>query len=443
MTKFDVIVIGFGIGGKKLTAALAKEGKKVALIEKNELQYGGSCPNIACIPTKTLIEASKKGISFEDAFDYRSKVVDKLNTNSYEGFSSMGGVSLFTAKASFLSNKEVRITDEAGKTKDLSADTIIINAGSEPKYPDIEGLEETEEVYDSISLQREKGNEAVEHLGIIGAGGAGLEFASMYANFGSKVTVFNRDASILGNEEPEIAEAIIKDMEADGVEFINNFDTKKVSNKAGKVLVSDGDSTFEVDTLLVATGRKAQTEGLGLENTDIELEENGYIKVDKHAETTVDGIYAVGDITGGPLFTYISKDDGRVVWDALHQVEKPHTLEERDNLQYVYFLNPSFARIGLSEKEAKEKGFNVKTNVLETKTFPRANVEKQFRGKWKAVVDKDTDLILGVSLYSEIAEELINLVKLAMNHDVKASELANMVFTHPVWSENFNSLFDF
>ncbi len=231
-------------------------------------------------------------------------------------------------------------------------------------------------------------------------------------------------------------------MEADGVEFVNNFETSRLSNdESGKVVIEGGDRSYTVDALLIATGRKPNTEGLGLEKTQIEMDDKGFVKVEDDLQTSVSGTYAVGDINGGPQFTYISLDDYRIVKSQLLG-DGSYQRSERKNVPHTHFLNPPLAAVGLTKAQAKDKGIGVKTKTLDVANMPRAHVNGNLRGSFKVVLAKDGEKILGASFLGDCAEELINLVKMAMDHDIPASYFKNQIFTHPSMAENLNDLFN-
>ena len=439
MRVYDMIVIGFGKGGKTLAANVASTGKKVAVIEKDEKRYGGTCINIACIPTKTLIQAVEDGADFDEAYSYRDEVTDKLRNKNYHNLADQELIDVYDGLATFKEDKVISVKAENSEFE-LTADTIIINTGTLPQLPDIEGIKQTAGIFDSTSLQTLRVQPKT--LGIIGAGNIGLEFASLYAQLGTQVYLFNRSEGILRKEEPELAELAYEYLQEDGVEFVNNFTTHRLStDKEGKVIVEGSDQTFAVDALLIATGRKANTEGLGVENTNIALDDKGFMKVGDDLQTTVEGVYALGDINGGPQFTYISLDDFRIVKSQLLK-DGSYKLADRKNVCHTHFLNPPLAAVGLTEAMAKEKGLGVKTNILDVSAMPRAHVNGDLRGRFKVVLDEKGEKILGASLMGRSAEELINLIKMAIDNNIPASYLKNQVFTHPSMAENFNDLFN-
>ncbi|HHU07366.1 MAG TPA: FAD-containing oxidoreductase [Clostridiaceae bacterium] len=439
MKTYDMIVIGFGKAGKTLASHFARQGKHIAMIEKDENMYGGACINTACIPTKTLIHAVESGSTFAEAYTYRDEVTAKLRTKNYQKLAGEDTIDIYDGEAKFTDNKVVKVTT-ANNEIDLAAKTIIINTGTLPFMPPIEGIETTDNVHDSTSLQSQR--EQPEILGIIGAGNIGLEFASLYTQMGSRVYLFNRDSGILSSEEPELAVLAVKYLEEDGVEIVSDFDiTKLFNNEDSQVVVESNDINYIVDDVLVATGRRPNLVNLGIENTDIQMSDNGYIKVNEYLETSVSGVYAVGDINGGPQFTYISLDDFRIVRAHLEGNNK-YNLSNRKNIPFTYFLNPPFARIGLTESKASEKGYKIKINNLDVANMPKAHVNNDLRGRFKLIINKENNLILGASLFGQASDELINYIKMAMDNDIPYTYIRDQIYIHPSMAENFNNLFD-
>ena len=289
MLTYDVIVIGFGKAGKTLAAKLSSQGKKVALIEKSKSMYGGTCINIACIPTKTLIVAAEKGLDFEQAMSEKNAVTTRLNGKNYATIAGTG-VDIIDATARFVSNKVIEI--QAGEEKEeLTAETIIINTGAVPTILPIPGLAESKFAVDSTGIQRLEN--LPKRLGVLGGGPIGLEFAHLYNTLGSQVTVLDASEAFLPRIEPSIAALAKGYLEEDGIQFLQGVQTQEIKDgEASLTLVTDkGD--FEFDILLYATGRKPNTAGLGLENTDIQVTDRGAIQVNRHLETNVPGVFAV------------------------------------------------------------------------------------------------------------------------------------------------------
>ncbi|EJN94001.1 FAD-containing oxidoreductase [Streptococcus ratti] len=438
MKTYDLLVIGFGKAGKTLAAKMSSLGKKVALVEKDAQMYGGTCINVACIPTKTLIHAAEENLSFAQAMELKDTVTARLRQKNQATLTG-SGVDLYTAKAKFLSNKVVELWSGDDREQ-LSADVIVINTGAVSNRLPIEGLAKSRNVYDSTGIQQLESQP--QRLGIIGGGNIGLEFASLYANLGSQVTVFENSPMILGPTDEAVAQLAKSYLEEDGVSFVLAAQVEKVSNQDDAVLVKANGKTYEFDALLYATGRKPNVEDLGLENTDIQLTERGAVQVDDFCETSVENVYAVGDVHGGLQFTYTSLDDFRIVFGKL--TGKGHySLKERRNVPNTIFIQPPLSQVGLTEKEAQAAGLPYQSKELAVANMPRAHVNNDLRGLYKVVVHSETREILGASLFGQASQENINLIKMAMDNKIPYTYLKNQVFTHPTMAENLNDVFNF
>ncbi|MCB6405659.1 MULTISPECIES: FAD-containing oxidoreductase [Streptococcus] len=436
MLTYDLIVIGFGKAGKTLAAKMATQGKKVALIERSKAMYGGTCINIACIPTKTLLVAAEKGLTFDQVIAEKNAVTSRLNSKNYAGVSG-AGVDIIDGEAHFLSNKVIEIT--AGDEKEeLTAETIVINTGAVSNVLPIPGLTDTKNVYDSTGIQNLK--ELPKRLGVLGGGNIGLEFAGLYNKLGSQVTVLDAAPVFLPRVESSIATLAKKYMEEDGIQLLQNVRTTQVKNDGDEVVVVTEDGEFRFDALLYATGRKPNIEPLHLENTDIELTERGAIKVDKHLETSVPGVFAAGDVNGGLQFTYISLDDFRILYSYLAG-DGSYTLEDRKNVPTSMFITPPLAQIGLTEKEAQEQGLPIAVKEIPVAAMPRGHVNADLRGAFKAVVNTETKEIVGATIFSAGAQEIINILTVAMDNKIPYTYLSKQIFTHPTLAENLNDLF--
>ena len=436
MLTYDLIVIGFGKAGKTLAAKMATQGKKVALIERSKAMYGGTCINIACIPTKTLLVAAEKGLTFDQVIAEKNAVTSRLNSKNYAGVSG-AGVDIIDGEAHFLSNKVIEIT--AGDEKEeLTAETIVINTGAVSNVLPIPGLTDTKNVYDSTDIQNLK--ELPKRLGVLGGGNIGLEFAGLYNKLGSQVTVLDAAPVFLPRVEPSIATLAKKYMEEDGIQLLQNVRTTQVKNDGDEVVVVTEDGEFRFDALLYATGRKPNIEPLHLENTNIELTERGAIKVDKHLETSVPGVFAAGDVNGGLQFTYISLDDFRILYSYLAG-DGSYTLEDRKNVPTSMFITPPLAQIGLTEKEAKEQGLPIAVKEIPVAAMPRGHVNADLRGAFKAVVNTETKEIVGATIFSAGAQEIINILTVAMDNKIPYTYFSKQIFTHPTLAENLNDLF--
>ncbi len=446
---YDAIIIGFGKGGKTLAGVLGNAGKKTVLIEKSPMMYGGTCINVGCIPSKFLFHRARdakftddKAAYYEAAIKSELALTEKLRGKNLAKAENTPNVTVITGAAKLLSNREVEVATDKG-SEVLTAEQIFLNTGSVPFVPPIEGIKDNPYVVVSEGLLKQ--NKLPEHLVIIGGGYIGVEFASLYADFGSKVTVIQNGSRFLPREDEDIADAVRENLASRGVELLTDTDVVSVTEKDGRAVLTvltDG-AAYELyaDTVLVATGRKPNTKNLGLENAGVELTARGGVVTDEHLRTTAPNIYAMGDVVGGLQFTYISLDDYRIVRSAVLG-DGSYTTDKRGAVPYSVFLNPPFSRVGMSEQEALEKGYSVKVSKLPAAAIPKALVVEQPSGILKAIIDEKTGLILGAHLFCEESHEIINTVKLAMDANLPYTALRDMIFTHPTMSEAMNDLFN-
>ncbi|MGV3006618.1 FAD-containing oxidoreductase [Streptococcus pluranimalium] len=438
MLEYDLIVVGFGKAGKTLAGKMASLGKKVALIEKDKKMYGGTCINIGCIPTKTLIHAAEEGLSFQEMMELKETVVSRLNGKNKNVLTG-AGVDLYDAHAYFTGNKTIEIEQGADK-ETLTAETIVINTGAVSNAFPIPGLLESKNVVDSTGIQNLE--KTPEKMAVIGGGNIGLEFANLYANLGSQVVVYENSPKILGRYEPEAAELAQEYMEEDGVSFRLGASVESLANDGEAVVITADGQSDSYDVVLYALGRKPATEDLGLENTDIKVTDRGAIEVNDYLESSVPGVYAVGDVNGGLQFTYTSLDDFRIVFGQLTG-NSDYKRSDRINVPNTLFIKPALAQVGMTEAQAKESGLPYKTNSLPVAGMPRGHVNNDLRGLYKVVVNTETNEILGATLFGTNSEEIINLIKLAMDNKVPYTYIKNQVFTHPTMAENLNDVFNF
>ena len=454
MKKYDAIIIGFGKAGKTLAGFLAGKGQNVALIEESDKMYGGTCINVGCIPSKSLVNSverleNKDLSTFTERKDYYEKSVDKkealitaLRGKNYEMLASKENIDIYNGKGSFVSNKIVNI-EKNGENIQIEGEKIFKNTGSETIIPNIKGLKESKNILTSKSLMELK--ELPRKLVIIGAGYIGLEFASTYAGFGSEVVIIDASDDILKREEKEAADRVKKILEAKGVTFYLNSKVEEISDNENdsSIAISNGNGEiiqFNGDKILVAIGRKANTQGLELEKAGVQVDERGNIIVNEKLETTAPNIWALGDVKGGLQFTYISLDDFRIIRDNVYG-NGNRSLNDRNVVPYTTFLSTPLSRVGLSEKEAIEKGFDVKVGKIEAMAIPKGKIEGKSEGFLKVVVDAKTDKILGATLLCNTSHEMINIIALAMKGNLPYQIIRDMIFTHPTMSESLNDLF--
>lgn len=452
MKHYDAVIIGFGKGGKTLAGGLAGMGKKVALIEKSDKMYGGTCINVGCIPTKSLVNSSKASVikkpgSYEEqnrlyweAIEEKRRLTGMLRKKNFDKLNHSDNITVYNGFGSFVSPERIKI-EMSEETLEVEGDKIFINTGSVSVIPPIKGIDENPYVYTSDSLMEL--DVLPKRLAIIGGGYIGLEYASMYTDFGAEVTVYQIEDRLIPREDRDIAEAIQKAFEDKGVRFVMNVQTEAIENGGSEAVVhysKDGQTlSAGADAVLIATGRKPNTEGLNLEAAGVEKTPRGAVKVDEKLRTSVPNIWAMGDVAGGLQFTYVSLDDFRIVKDQLMGQGKRTTTDR--NVPYSVFIDPPFSRVGINEMEAAAQGLNVKIARLPAAAIPKAQVLRKPTGLLKAVVDADTGKILGAMLFCEESYEMINLVKLAMDAGLDYTVLRDQIYTHPTMSEALNDLF--
>ncbi|MGJ6122779.1 FAD-dependent oxidoreductase [Mycolicibacterium sp. Y3] len=446
----DLAVIGFGKGGKTLAAALGRKGWRVTLIEQSAQMYGGTCINIGCVPTKSLVYRSEHlsaGTAHPD--EYRRAVTATgeltagLRAVNYTMIDSIDTAEVLTGAARFVDAHTLSVSTADGEVT-VSAKWIVIGTGSRPTLPDIPGLAASTRVHTSTDLLTEE--HLPRRLVVLGGGYVGIEFAAMYAAYGSEVTVLERHAQVLGREDDDIAATARDILQDKGVRIITEAGVTGVSDGPEATTVGydagGGSHTVEADTVLVALGREPVTADLNLAAAQVRTTPSGAVSVDEYLRSSQPHIFAMGDVNGGPQFTYVSLDDYRIVLDQLVGTGARSTTD-RNAVPYNLFMTPPLGRVGLTEREAVAAGLHIKvatTAVADMATVPRARIVGEPDGLMKVVVDADTDLILGAALLCYDAHEVINTVALAMRHDITATALRDSIYTHPSMTEAFNQL---
>lgn len=452
MRKVDAAVIGFGKGGKALAGALAAAGKTVALVEKSPKRYGGTCINVACIPTKSLVHSAAlsaaQGGTFDEraaryaaAIDEKDRVTGLLRGKNYHKLADLPNVEVVDGTASFVDATHLEVERPDGMREAIEATQVFVNTGARPFVPPIPGVDGprvhvSETLLDVRTLP--------ERLVVIGGGYIGIEFASLYANFGSQVTVVQDGEEFLPREDAEIAAAVLASLEARGIRVVRGADVRRIDDGPDEALVTvavnGAEERLPADAVLVATGRRPNVAGLNLEAAGVELTGRGAVRTDEHLRTTAPNIWAMGDVVGGLQFTYLSLDDFRIVRDDVLG-DGVRTTANRGTVPYSVFLDPPFSRAGMTEQEARAAGLNVKVAKLPAAAIPKAQLLQKPTGLLKAVIDADTDLVLGVHLFCEESYEMVNTAKLAMDAGLPYQVLRDAVYTHPTMSEAFNDLF--
>jgi pyruvate/2-oxoglutarate dehydrogenase complex dihydrolipoamide dehydrogenase (E3) component len=452
---YKAIIIGSGQGGKPLAIALAKAGWKTALVERAYI--GGTCINYGCTPTKTMFNSARVAYLARRAADYgvhdgaiivnmaevrrrKQKVVESFRDSGLKGIKSTPNLTLIRGDACFTAEHEVALKLSNGGTLSLVADKIFINTGGRPAKPKLEGLDAVPSL-DSTSIMEL--DELPGRLLVLGGGYIGLEFGQMFRRFGSEVIIVQRAGQLLGREDPDIAEAVLKIMEEDGIRVLLNTEAVRVTKEGKSIKLTvgtpDGEQILDGTHLLVAVGRKPNTEDLILAAAGVATDRRGNVTVNNQLETNVPGVYALGDVKGGPAFTHISYDDFRIIRTNLLEGGKATT--DGRLVPYTVFIDPQLGRIGINETEAKEKSLNVRTAKLEMSHVARAIEMSETRGFMKAVVDATTNKILGAAVLGVEGGELMSMFEIAMMGGLPYTVLKEAIFAHPTLAESLNNLF--
>ena len=456
MKQYDAIIIGFGKAGKTLAAELSNRVWQVAVVERSSMMYGGTCPNIACIPTKTLVHEAgiaallyhddypKQANLYKQAIGRKNRLTSFLRNNNYERLSKRPNVTVYTGEGSFVSANIIKVALPEGDIE-LQGKEIFINTGSTPIIPAIDGIKESQKVYTSTTLLDL--NVLPQRLIIVGGGYIGLEFASMYAEFGSKVTLLEGGNRFMPRNDQDIANSVKEVLEKKGIEIHLNARAQSIHDTNDGVTltysdVSDGTPYFvDGDAILIATGRKPMIEGLNLQAAGIGVDAHGAIVVNDQLRTTVPHVWAMGDVKGGAQFTYLSLDDFRIIRDQLFG-DKKRDIGDRDPVPYAVFIDPPLAHIGLTEEEALKRGYSFKVSRLPATSVVRSRTLKQTDGMLKAIVNDHSGKIMGCTLFCAEAPEIINIVAMAMKTGQHYTFLRDFIFTHPSMIEGLNELFD-
>ena len=452
--KFDAIIIGTGQAAKPLAGALAKAGRKTAVIETKHV--GGTCVNEGCTPTKTMVASGRVAYLARRGADYgirtgpisvdlttvrqrKRDIVDSFRSGNEKRLSG-DNMELIYGFAEFAGPKTVHIDLRDGGSRTLEADWIFLNTGLRAAVPSIPGLRDIPFLNNESIMELDA---VPEHLLILGGGYIGLEFGQMFRRFGSKVTVIHRGRQLLDHEDPDVAKEVRKILSEDGIEILLDAETFAANTSGSSVQLSVrlGSETRSLtgSHLLVAVGRVPNTDGLNPGAAGVEIDEHGYIKVNEYLETTAPGIYALGDVKGGPAFTHISYDDYRVIDANLLRGER-RSIRDRI-LPYTVFIDPQLGRIGLTETEARNHGLNIRVAKMPMTSVARALETAETRGFMKIIVDRDSELILGAAILGIEGGEIATIIQIAMQGGLKYTALRDGIFSHPTLAESLNNVF--
>ncbi|ACU62394.1 mercuric reductase [Chitinophaga pinensis] len=455
MRKFDAIVIGSGQGGVPLAKKLAKAGWQTAIVEKRWI--GGTCINDGCTPTKSMIacgaaahviaNSQEWGITVSDfkvdlekIVQRKNKVVESFRGGATKGMEKTEGLSIIYGEAVFTGEKTLNVILKDGGEEAITAPHIFINTGTLPKIPPVPGLDTIKYLTNTSIMELTK---LPSHLVIMGSGYIGLEFGQLFRRLGSQVTIIDRGKQLLKHEDEDVAAAVKKVMETSGVTMHTGANVQKVEQIGDTIrlqFTANGENlTITGSHLLVAIGRTPQSTSLQPEKAGLALDDKGYFKVNDQLETNVSGIYVLGDVKGGPEFTHISYNDYLVLYKRL--VNKEDTSIKDRPVPYCMFTDPQLGRIGLTEKAAKEAGYDVKVACLDMTRVARAIETGNTQGFMKAVINANDDKLLGVAILGPEGGEVMSVMQMAMLGGITAKQLREMIFAHPLYSESINNLF--
>lgn len=452
--QFDILIIGSGEAGKRLAWAMGKAGRRTAVIERALI--GGSCPNIACLPSKNVIHSAKVAelarrgsefgamtgklaIEMEKVRAHKRKMVDgevQVHLDLYRA----SGAELIMGEARFVAPKTVEVRSKDGQVQVLAGDQVFLNLGTHAAVPDIPGLRAAKPLTHIEALELGR---LPEHLLVLGGGFVALELAQAMRRFGSRVTILERGDQLASREDPDVAEAILQLFKDEGIAVLLNTEPVEVKGLSGqsasfRIRNAQGECTLEASDLLVATGRVPNTANLGLEKTGVEVDERGYIRVNERLQTSAPGIWAMGDCAGSPHFTHVANDDFRIVYDNLNGGNR--TTRGR-LVPFCIFTDPELARVGLNESEAQKRGIPYRLAKIPMTQVLRTHTLSETRGFLKALVGAETDEILGLTAFGPQAGEMMSVVQTAMLGKLPYTLLSNAILAHPTMAEGLTVLF--
>jgi pyruvate/2-oxoglutarate dehydrogenase complex dihydrolipoamide dehydrogenase (E3) component len=449
--KYDAIVIGSGQGGNPLAHRLADRGWSVALIEKEHL--GGTCINTGCTPTKTMIaraqvahyvrnaarwgvRAGEVSVDLPAIVAQKDGVVQSFRSGQQNKLDSRKSLHLYRGHARFVRPLAVTVEDRA-----LESERIFINTGTRPAIPQLEGLDRVDFLTNASLMELQ---DLPEHLLVLGAGYIGLEFGQMFHRFGSRVTIIHSRDQILPHEDADVAGELQKALESEGVSFVMNARTTRVQKTNGQIVLTldgaGGQRALSGSHLLAATGREPNTGDLGLEKAGVETDGRGYIKVNGRLETNVPGIWALGDVKGGPAFTHISYNDYQIIYGNLLE-NKNLSIDDRI-VPYSLFTDPQLGRVGMTEKEARLSGRTLKIGKIPMSSVARAIERDETAGLMKVIVDAANDRLLGAAIVATEGGELVHVLGTLMLAKLPYTLLKGAVYIHPTLSEGFFTLME-
>jgi pyruvate/2-oxoglutarate dehydrogenase complex dihydrolipoamide dehydrogenase (E3) component len=453
---YDAVIIGAGQGGVPLAISLAREGWKTALVE--EKHVGGTCINEGCTPTKTMVASARTAQLGRRAFDFgigtgslsidmkeivkrKNDMVNSFRTSSENRIKDTENLDLFMGHARFTDAHSLTVSINSGGRKNLKAEHIFINTGARSRVVDLQGIEQVPYLNSTTIMDL---NNVPGHLLVIGGGYIGLEFGQMFRRFGSDVTIVHHGPQLLMREDTDVADEVLSIMQEEGIEVLLNTIPTAVDVFRGSWIElsyrgEEGEKTMTASHLLLAAGRVPNTLDLNLDSAGVELDQGGFIRINERLETSTPGIYALGDVKGGPAFTHISYDDYRILFSNLVKNGKRST--QNRMVPYTVFIDPQLGRIGLNEKEAQSLGIPYKVAKMPMSWIARALEVGESRGFMKALVHAQDGQILGAAILGVEGGELMSMLQIAMMGNISFGMLRDAVFSHPTLAESLNNLF--
>jgi pyruvate/2-oxoglutarate dehydrogenase complex dihydrolipoamide dehydrogenase (E3) component len=454
LEEYDLVVLGSGEPGKYLAWTLGAQGRRAAVIERRYI--GGSCPNIACLPSKNVIHTAnvisliRRGKEFgvapvERGVDMaavraRKRAMVAGLVETHLGKYRASGAELVMGHGRFIGPRTIEVALNDGGTRTLRGTIVVINTGSRAKIDAIPGLREAGPLSHIEALELDR---VPEHLVVLGGGYAGLEFAQAFRRFGSRVTIVELNATVLGREDADVTAAIGDLLRDESIEVSTGTNVERVLGRSGERVSlhcrrGGADVVIEATDLLVTAGRTPNTDGIGLDAAGVELDGRGHVRVNERLQTTAAGVWAVGDCAGSPYFTHIGFDDFRVVRDNL---AGHHRVTTGRLVPFCLFTDPELARVGLSEREAGDRGIHYRLFKIQMMSVLRARSLLETRGFMKALVDADGDRILGFTAFGVGAGEVMAVVQVAIAAGLPYTALRDAVLTHPTIAEGLIALF--
>ena len=449
--QYQAIVIGSGQGGNPLCGALAGAGLRTALVERKHI--GGTCINEGCTPTKTMVASARVAYLARRGGDYgvrtgslsvdlekvrqrKRAIVDSFRGGGQARLEKTANLELIFGEARFTGPRSVQVRLNGGGERTLAAERIFINAGARPAVPELDGLSGVPYL-DSTSIMELA--DVPGHLLVLGGGYVGLEFGQMFRRFGSRVTIVHSGPQLLSREDSDVAEQVTGILREDGIEVLLAARAERVTASGNEIRLRVDGREVAGSHLLVSTGRTPNSDSLNLAAAGVSTDSRGFIPVNSRLETNVEGIYALGDIKGGPAFTHISYDDFRILRTNL--IEKGNAGTEGRLVPYTVYIDPQLGRIGISENEARAQGRKIRVARMPMSYVARALETDETRGFMKAVVDADTGQILGAMVLGVEGGEIMSMLQLAMMGQLPYTRLRDGVFAHPTLAESLNNLF--